>query len=159
MVDHRALEVVGEQVADDPQRQLGLLVDERRGLRALRPRLDRLPETLEEDEVALDVLGGGAFGRGADDHAALLHVEALEDVAEADALVVLQPARDAEALAVRDEDDEPAGSEISVVRRAPFDFIGSLTAWTMTSWPRLSRSWILRPRDRPSSSGAITSST
>ena len=38
------------------------------------------------------------------------------------------------------------GSEISVVRRAPFDFIGSLTAWTMTSWPRLSRSWILRPR-------------
>ena len=38
------------------------------------------------------------------------------------------------------------GSEISVVSRAPFDFIGSLTAWTRISWPRLSRSWILRPR-------------
>ncbi len=51
------------------------------------------------------------------------------------------------------------GSEISVVRRAPFDFIGSLTAWTSTSWPRLSRSWILRPCERPSSSGPTTSST
>ncbi len=51
------------------------------------------------------------------------------------------------------------GSEISVVRRAPFDFIGSLTAWTRTSWPRLSRSWILRPCGRPSSAGTTTSST
>ena len=33
----------------------------------------------------------------------------LDDVAQADALVVLEPARDAEALAARDEDDEAAG--------------------------------------------------
>ncbi len=33
----------------------------------------------------------------------------LHDVAEADALVVVEPARDAEALAARDEDDEAAG--------------------------------------------------
>ena len=92
----------------DPQRQLGLLVDERRRLRRLGLLLDRLPEALQEDEVALDVLGRGALGGGADDHAALLHVEALEDVAQADALVVLEPARDAEALAARDEDDEAA---------------------------------------------------
>ena len=67
MVDLGALEVAGEEVADDPERQLGLLVDERRRLRGLRARLDRLPEPLQEDEVALDVLGGGALRGGADD--------------------------------------------------------------------------------------------
>ena len=71
-------------------------------------RLDRLPEPLQEDEVALDVLGGRALGGGADDHAALLRCELLEDVLQAGALVVVEPARDAEPLAVRDEDDEAA---------------------------------------------------
>ena len=108
VIDDRALEIVGEEIADDAQRQLGLLVGERRCLRTFGARLDRLPEPLQEDKVALDVLGGGALGRGADDHAALLDVEALEDVAQADALRVLEPARDTEALAARDEDDEPA---------------------------------------------------
>ena len=37
------------------------------------------------------------------------------------------------------------GSEISVVSRAPFVFIGSFTAWTRISWPRLIRSWIRLP--------------
>ena len=40
---------------------------------------------------------------------ALLHVERLEDVAQPRALVVLQPARDAEALTARHVDDEAAG--------------------------------------------------
>ena len=102
MVDERALEVAGEEVADDPQRQLGLLVDERRRLRALRLRLDRLPEALEEVEVAGDVLLGRALGGGADDDAALLRGQLLEDVAQAGPLVVVEPARDAEALAARD---------------------------------------------------------
>jgi hypothetical protein len=51
------------------------------------------------------------------------------------------------------------GSEISVVRRAPLVFIGSFTAWTRTSCPRLIRSWILRPWRFPSSSGTTISST
>src|SRR5207248_1624294 len=69
----------------------------------------RLPEALEEDEVALDVVLGGALGGGADDDAAFLHLELLEDVLQARALVVVEPARDAEAFALRDEDDEAAG--------------------------------------------------
>ena len=109
VVDLRALEVAGEEIADDPQRQLGLLVDERRRLRGLRARLDRLPEPLQEDEVALDVLGRGALGRGADDDAAFLDVELLDDVLQARALAVVEPARDAEPLALRDEDEEAAG--------------------------------------------------
>ena len=77
VVDLRADEVAGEEVADDAQRQLGLLVDERRRGRALRLRLDRLPEALQEDEVALDVLGRRALGGRPDDDAAALRVEPL----------------------------------------------------------------------------------
>src|SRR5207247_4633667 len=43
-----------------------------------------------------------------DDDAALLDVERLDDVAEPDPLVVLEPARDAETLAAGDVDDEAA---------------------------------------------------
>ena len=119
VVDLGALEVAREEVADDSQRQLGLLVDERRRLRGLRARLDRLPEPLEEDEVALDVLRRGALGGGADDDAAVLDVELLDDLLQTGALSVVEPPRDAEALALRDEDEEAAGREISVVSRAP----------------------------------------
>jgi len=99
------------------QRQLGLLVDELRRLRGLRLRLDRAPEPLQEHEVTLDVLLGRALGGRADDHAALLHVEALQDVFQAVALVVVQAARHAEALSLRDEDDEAAGQRD--LRRQP----------------------------------------
>ena len=52
-------------------------------------------------------------------------------VLQARALGVVEPARDAEPLAAagRRRGSGP-GSEISVVSRAPFVFIGSLTAWT-----------------------------
>ena len=51
------------------------------------------------------------------------------------------------------------GSEISVVSRAPFVFIGSLTAWTRICWPRAIRSVIFLPCRLPSSSGTTISST
>ena len=110
MVDEQPLEVAGEEVAHDAQRQLGLLVD-----RATAPSTSfacasiELPQALQEVEVALDVLGGGALGCGADDHAAVLRGDLLEDRLQAVALLVLEPARDAEPVAVRDVDDEAAG--------------------------------------------------
>src|SRR5437868_1494373 len=94
---------------EDFEGQLGLLVDQRGRLRVLRLRLDRLPEALQEHEVALDVLGRGALGGGADDDAARLHVQALDDLLEPGALVVREPARDAEPLALGHEHDEAAG--------------------------------------------------
>src|SRR5581483_2477966 len=106
VVDEQPLEVAGEEVAHDAQRQLRLLVDERRRLPVLRLRLDRPPQALQEVEVALDVLGGGALGRGADDHAAGLRGELLQDPLEPVALVVLEPARDAEPVTVGHVDDE-----------------------------------------------------
>ena len=101
-------EVAGEEVAHDAERELGLLVHELGRGRPSRLRLDRLPEPLEEDEVALDVLRGRALGGGADDDAAALRVEVLDDVLEPRALLVLEPPRDAVALAVRDVDEEAA---------------------------------------------------
>ena len=59
-------------------------------------------------EVALDVLRGRALGRRADDDAALLRGDRLDDVAQADALVVVEASGDAQAFAARDEDDEAA---------------------------------------------------
>ena len=117
VVDVRGEEVAGEQVADDAQRQLGLLVDERRRGGRLGARLDRLPEALQEDEVALDVLGRGALGGRAHDDPALLHVELLEDLLQPRPLGVVETARDAEPFAVRDVDEEPAGQRD--LRRQP----------------------------------------
>ena len=117
VVHLRRDEVAGEEIAHDPQGQLCLLVHERRRARTLRPGLDRLPEALQEDEVALDILGRGTLGRSADDDAALLDLEPLDDVLQPRALRVLEPARDPEPFAVRDVDQEPAGQRD--LRRQP----------------------------------------
>ena len=109
VVDASADEVAGEEIPHDPQRQLGLLVDERRCRCVLGLRLDGLPEPLEEHEIALDVLGGRALGGGAHDDPAALRVEPLHDLLQARALGVLEPPRDARALAVRHVDEEAAG--------------------------------------------------
>ena len=107
VVDLRRDEVAGEQVSHDPQRKLGLLVDQFGRLRALRARLDRLPEPLQEDEVALDVLCRRALGGGTDDDASLFDVQSLDDLLQPRALGILEPPRDAEALAVRHVDQKP----------------------------------------------------
>ena len=91
VVDERALEVLGEEVADDAERQLGLGVDEARRGRLLRARLDLLPELLEEAHVALDVLRRRAFRRRADDEPAIRQLDRAQDLLEASALVVLEP--------------------------------------------------------------------
>jgi hypothetical protein len=62
------------------------------GGRLLGFRLNRLPETLEEDEVALDVLRGSPFGGGSHDDAATLGIQVLHDLLEPRALLVVQPA-------------------------------------------------------------------
>ncbi len=91
VVDLSADEVAGEEIAHDAKRELGLLVDElgRGGFLGLG--LDRLPEALEEDEVALDVLGGRALRGGAHDDASALRVELSDDLLEPGALLVVEP--------------------------------------------------------------------
>ena len=109
VVDQRALEVLGEEVSHDAERQLRLAVDEARRGRLLGARLDLLPELLEEAHVALDVLGGGALGGRADDEPALRQLDRAQDLLQPRALVVLEPPRDADSFALRHVDDEAAG--------------------------------------------------
>ena len=89
MVDD-ALEVADEEVTDDAERQLGLLVDERRRPRSLGPAADGRPELQQELEVARELLLGRALGGGANDQPALGKLEALADLLQALALVVLE---------------------------------------------------------------------
>ena len=66
-------------------------------------------DALEEEQVALDVLGGCSLCGRADDHAALRQLESLEDVAQADAFLLVEPAGHAYAFPLGDVHDEPAG--------------------------------------------------
>ena len=103
-------EVAGEEVAHDPQRQLGLLVDERGRASAAfarawivfqsrcRKTRSRSTSSAEAPSAAVRTMTPPSFD-----------VEALDDVLQPRALGVLEPPRDAEALAVRDVDEEPAG--------------------------------------------------
>ncbi len=108
MVDDHPLEVADEEVAHDAEGQLGLLVDQRRRLGAGCAAADRRPELEQELQVALELLLGGALGRRADDEPTLWQLEPLADLLQALALVVLEAARDADPVAVRRVDDEPA---------------------------------------------------
>ena len=109
VVDDRALEVGGEDVAHDADRQVGLLEDERRRRRLLDALLQHLVELEQVCELALEVPAGGAVGRGADDRPAAAEVELLGLRAQSRALRVLEPARDADALAGRRVDHVAAG--------------------------------------------------
>ena len=102
VVDDRALEVRGEDVAHDADREVGLLEDQRRArVRLLDALLEHLVELEQVLQLALEVRARGAVRRGADDRAAAAQVELLGLLAQALALLVVEPARDADALAGR----------------------------------------------------------
>src|SRR5215216_1653862 len=108
-VDHQLDEVGREDVADDPDDQLGLGVDDGRGAGLLGLALDRLPAGLEAGQVGAEVVGAGPFGGGADDQAQALGPDLLEDVAQPRALGLGQPAGDAEGVVLGLEDQVAAG--------------------------------------------------
>ena len=109
VVDDRALEVLGEDVAHDADRQVRLLEDERRRRRGLDALLEDLVELEEVLQLALEVLALGARGGRADDRAAAVQVEALGGAAQALALLVVEALGDADALAGRRVDHVAPG--------------------------------------------------
>ncbi len=88
-------EVLVEDVADHPNRHVGLAVEQRRGVAGGGLLLDLLPLLLEALDVAGQLLLGGALGGGADDHARVVRDDLLEDLLEAGPLVLRQLAGDA----------------------------------------------------------------
>ncbi|MPM31301.1 hypothetical protein SDC9_77856 [bioreactor metagenome] len=98
-VDDELGEVLGEQVADRPDGQIRLAVEELRRGGVLGPLLDGVPLGLEPADVVDELLLGGTLGRGADDDAGTLLDQVGEDVLQPLALDVGQLARDAGQMA------------------------------------------------------------
>jgi hypothetical protein len=109
VVDDRALEVRGEDVAHDPHREVGLLEHQRGRGRLLDPLLQHLVELEQVRQLALEVGARRAVRRGADDRAAAAEVEPLDLLAQPRALAVVEPPRHADALAGRRVDHVAAG--------------------------------------------------
>ena len=109
IVDDRALEVLGEDVAHDAHREVGLLEDEARRGRLRDALVEHLVQLEEVLQLALEVLARRAAGGGADDRAAAAQVQALRLAAQALALLVVEAARDADALARRGVDHVAPG--------------------------------------------------
>jgi hypothetical protein len=100
VVDDAALELGGEDVADDAHREIGLLEHHRRGRRLLVPLLNDLVELVEVAHLPLEVLALRPLRGGTDDRPALAQVEPLRLLAQPVALLVAEPPGDADALAV-----------------------------------------------------------
>ena len=101
--------LIGEQVAEDPQRELGLLVQHRGGLDLLGLLLDVVPERDQARHVVHERLFGGALGGGAHDHAVSGGLHLLQDRLQALALVVGEPAADAGQVLVGREHEVASG--------------------------------------------------
>ena len=108
-LDDQLAEVFVEQVADDPDDQVGLLVELHRRATGGDLRLDALPLRRQPRDVAFELVFGGSLGGRTHDHAGALGDQPLEDVAETLALDVGELAADAGRVAVRHVDEVPAG--------------------------------------------------
>ena len=88
------LEILGEGVADDPQRQIGLRVQLMRRRVLLRLLLDRLPLRLQAVDVGGQFFLAGALGGSADDDRRLLGDHRVEDLLQTMSLRIRQLAAD-----------------------------------------------------------------
>ena len=107
-LDDQLGEVLGEQVADDLEGEVGLAVQQLRGLAGLDLLLDVGPPRREPLDVEGQLVLRGALGGGADDHARGVGDDLLEQRLEAVALGVGELARDAGGVALGHVDQEPA---------------------------------------------------
>ena len=109
VVDHGALELLREHVAQHADREIRLLEDEGGRLDLAGAALHDLGELVEVIEVALEVVLGRALRGGAHDDAAVALVELLQELSLPVALGVGQPAAGADARALRHVDEVPPG--------------------------------------------------
>ena len=110
-VDDERVEVLVEDIADDAHDHVRLAVEQLRGqhLRRLRLLLDRLPALGQSFDVASEIRIGGAFGRGAHDHAVRVADELLEQLLQPCPLVVGKLSGDSGHRVAGHVDEEPAG--------------------------------------------------
>ena len=112
VVDLGAVELAAEDVAEDADRKIRLLEDQRRRVGVHGPPLEHLVQLVQVGDLALEVLLVGALGRRPDDVSALLlagGMELLEVLAHLAALAVGEPAADPDPAALRHVDEVAAG--------------------------------------------------
>jgi hypothetical protein len=100
IVDHGAFELGREDVAYDPDREIGLLEDQGGGGRLLDAVGEHLAELEQIQQLSLEIGALGALCRGADDRPGTLEVELGGLLAQPLAFLLLEAARHADALAV-----------------------------------------------------------
>ncbi len=83
IVDQHLIELPVEPIADDPQRQVVVLVQKSRRGRLAGALLDHLPESGQISDVAPEVLGALALSGGPHDQAAPFRAQFLEGLAQA----------------------------------------------------------------------------
>ncbi len=101
VVDDRLLELAGEDVARHAHGQVGLLEDHLRGRGLLAALLEHVVELVEVLDLAIEVLALRALRGGAHDRAPAPEVDLAGGLAQPVALLVVEPARHADALALR----------------------------------------------------------
>ena len=118
VVDDDAAVLLGELLADEPQHEVGLLVEELRLLRLVGQRRDLLPLVAEAADVALELVLRRALGRGAHDEPGVGRPDAVEHLAEALALVVGEALRDAVGVGLARHHHEEAAGEAHLLGEA-----------------------------------------
>ncbi len=118
VVDDDAAVLLGELLADAPQHEVGLLVEELRLLRLVGQRGDLLPLVAQTADVALELVLRRALGRGAHDEAGVVGTDAVEHLAQALALVVGEALRDAVGVGLARHHHEEAAGEADLLREA-----------------------------------------
>ena len=98
VVDDRPLEMLREDVPDDPNGQVGLLEDHRWGLRFLHALHQHLVQLVQVEQLSFEVLALGAVGGGPDDRPSLPYLKLGRLAAQALSLFVFQAPRYADAL-------------------------------------------------------------
>ena len=109
VVDHDTPVLGVELLAQDPHRQLGLPVEQARGVGPLGLGLDGVPLLEQGRDVALELVGRDALGRRAHDHAVAGRLHLVDDAAQPPALVVPQALGDAEGARVGHQHGEAPG--------------------------------------------------
>ena len=109
VVDDRGLELLDQHVADDADREVGLLEDHLADLGLLGAGLDDLVQPVEVGHLALEVLRLRALRGGADDQPAAAGVDLVDQLADALALLVGEALGDADSAALRHVDEVTAG--------------------------------------------------
>jgi hypothetical protein len=143
-VDGEGIDLVGEDVADDAAGEVGLPVDQGRGLDAPGLLLDLFPGPEQGLELALEELGRELLAGGPDDEAARvlgrlsLAIFRRRARSSRSSILRLTPTWLDWGMWTRNR----PGREIWVVTRGPLVEMASLVTWTRSFWPFLTTSWM-----------------